>query len=99
MNLIKLESVFNFFKSTVAVNFAVSILPFFFGGVIAFSYSFISFGFLISLLLKEINAKNEYLFYYNNQISKIQLWLFSWLFTFVLLVISRLIFNVLQQLV
>lgn len=96
MQLIKLESVFYFFKSTVALNLAASILPFIFGGVIAFSYSIISFGFIISLLVIEINSKNEYLFYYNNQISRTQLWFFSWIYTFVFLVIGRLIFNLLQ---
>lgn len=98
MQLVKLENIFYFFKSTVAVNLAASILPFIFGGVLAFSYSFISFGFIVSLLVKEINAKNECLFYYNNQISRTKLWFFSWIFTFVSLVIARLIFNLLQQL-
>lgn len=97
MNLKKVEIVFEFFKTTVPINLAASILPLFFGGVIAFSYSIISFGFFISLLIKEVNSKNTYLFYFNNQISKIQLWIFSWFFTFIFLIIGRLFFTLIQQ--
>ena len=94
----KWNNLFEFFKSTLAVNFAVSFFVFLFGGSIAFNYSVISFGFVLSLLFKEVNAKKEYVFYFNNQISRIQLWLFSWGFTFVFLVISVFVFNLVKKL-
>ncbi|PJJ10409.1 hypothetical protein CLU83_3823 [Flavobacterium sp. 1] len=94
----KWNNLFEFFKSTLAVNFAVSFFVFLFGGSIAFNYSVLSFGFVLSLLFKEVNAKKEYVFYFNNQISRIQLWLFSWGFTFVFLVISVFVFNLVKKL-
>jgi hypothetical protein len=94
----KWANIFEFFKSTLAINFAVSFFVFLFGGLIAFNYSVLSFGFVLSLFFKEVNAKNEYVFYFNNQISKIQLWVYSWCFTFVFLIISVCIFNVMRKL-
>jgi len=89
---------FEFFKSTLAVNFAVSFFVFLFGGSIAFNYSVLSFGFVLSLLFKEVNSKNEYVFYFNNQISKIQLWIYSWCFTFVFLAVCSFVFNLIRKL-
>jgi hypothetical protein len=98
MNLKKIANVFEFFKSTIAINFVASVIVFLFGGLIAFHYSLLTFGFGISLLFKEVNSKNEYLFYFNNQLSKIQLWVCSWCFTFVFLVIFVVVFNVINKL-
>jgi hypothetical protein len=76
----KLGNIFEFFKSTIAINLAVSLLPLLFGGLLVFNYSVVSFGFVISLAVKEINSKNEYLFYFNNGLSKGALWFYSWCF-------------------
>lgn len=89
---------FEFFKSTLAINFAASFFVFLFGGLIAFNYSVLTFGFGLSLLFKEVNSKNEYVFYFNNQISRIQLWFYSWCFTFTFLIISVCVFNVIKRL-
>nr|WP_315254396.1 hypothetical protein [uncultured Flavobacterium sp.] len=94
----KWGNLFQFFKSTIAVNFAVSFFVFLFGGSIAFNYSVLTFGFVLSLFFKEVNAKNEYVFYFNNQISKMQLWIYSWCFTFVFLVIGVFVFNLVKKL-
>ncbi|PXY44683.1 hypothetical protein DMB68_14605 [Flavobacterium hydrophilum] len=54
---------------------------------------FLSFGFLMSIGFKEFYRKSDYLFYYNNGISKTQLWVFSYLFTiFMTIVIGLIIF-------
>ncbi len=53
-----------------------------FGGFETFKYALLFFGFFISLLIKEVNAKNEYLFYYNNGLSKIQVIVYSFLINF-----------------
>jgi hypothetical protein len=93
----KWMNAFEFFKSTLAVNFAVSLSVFLIGGSIAFNYSVLTFGFVLSLLFKEVNAKNEYVFYFNNQISKIQLWIYSWCFTFVFLAVCSFVFNLIKK--
>ncbi|PZX95130.1 hypothetical protein DOS84_00735 [Flavobacterium aquariorum] len=94
----KWSNLFEFFKSTLAINFAVSFFVFLFGGLIAFNYSVLTFGFALSLFFKEVNAKNEYVFYFNNTISKIQLWVYSWFFTFVFLAICSFVFNLIRKL-
>ncbi|MDR6844793.1 hypothetical protein J2W95_001492 [Flavobacterium granuli] len=93
----KWYNVFEFFKSTLPINFAGSFFVFLFGGMIAFNYSILTFGFGLSLLFKEVNAKNEYVFYFNNKISKIQLWVYSWCFTFVFLVVCSFVFNLIKK--
>lgn len=52
-------------------------LCFLFGGFSEFILTFISFGFVVSIAIKEVRNKEEYLFYYNNGFSKVQLWIFS----------------------
>jgi hypothetical protein len=94
----KWYNVFEFFKSTLPINFAASFFVFLFGGMIAFNYSILTFGFVLSLFFKEVNAKNEYVFYFNNKISKIQLWVYSWYFTFVCLAVCSFIFNLIKRL-
>jgi hypothetical protein len=94
----KWRNLFEFFKSTIAINLSVSFVVLLFGGLIAFNYSVLSFGFVLSLFFKEVNAKNEYVFYFNNQISRIQLWVYSWCFTFAFLIISVCIFNAIKRL-
>ena len=91
-------NVFEFFKSTLPINFAASFFVFLFGGLIAFNISVITFGFGLSLFFKELNAKNEYVFYFNNKISKLQLWLYSWCFTFVFLALYSFSFKLLSKL-
>jgi hypothetical protein len=94
----KWSNLFAFFKSTLAINFAASFFVFLFGGLIAFNYSVLTFGFGLSLFFKEVNSKNEYVFYFNNKISKMQLWVYSWAFTFGFLVVSVFIFNLIKRL-
>jgi hypothetical protein len=94
----KLANAFEFFKSTIVINLAVCVFPFLYGGLIAFNYSFLSVGLLVSLIVKEINAKNDYMFYHNNQISKAALWLSSWFMSFVFLSVANLLFHLIYRL-
>lgn len=96
--IVTLKNYFEFFKTTIAINLAASVLPLLFGGLIAFNYSLLSFGLIVSLAVKEVTAKNEYLFYFNNRISKMELWLMSWFFTFIFLIIGIFIFNLIIKL-
>jgi hypothetical protein len=69
------------------------VVPILFLGLFAFKYTFLTVGFAASLAVKELNSKNEYLFYYNNAISKKELWLYAWGCTFGFLVILSFAFN------
>ena len=80
------------------VNLAISALPLVFGGISFFETVFLTFGFFVSLLIKEVNNKNEYLFYYNNGISKIHLWIYSYVFNLVCLVTSVIFINLIGYL-
>jgi hypothetical protein len=42
-----------------------------------------SFGFVISLAIKELNHRNYYLFYFNNGISKIRLVIITYLISII----------------
>lgn len=70
-------NIFEFYKSTILVTVAVSIFGALFGDFEIFKIMLVFFGFWISILMKEVNAKNEYLFYYNNGISKFRLLILS----------------------
>jgi hypothetical protein len=70
MTLQKANNIYEFFKSTLVINVAVSLVLVPFLGLFAFKYTFLTIGFAASLAVKEFNSKNEYLFYYNNAISK-----------------------------
>ena len=84
---------FEFFKSTIPINLGTSLFVGFFGGLIAFNYSIVSFGFVLSLVFKEVRNKSEYLFYFNNGISKKQLWMYTWVFSVITLIVGIFIFN------
>ena len=89
----KFLNIFEFFKSTLLVNLSLSVISILFGGMSNFVTVFLSFGFILSIAVKEMNRKNDYLFYYNNGLSKIQLWIFSYIFTFLLLILLIVIRN------
>ena len=93
VNMKKLLNVFAFFKSTLAVSIAVSLFPLFLGGLSSFIAVFLTFGFVVSIAVKEIYNKNHYFFYFNNGLSKMQLRVFSYLMNviFALLLASALI--------
>nr|WP_315231202.1 hypothetical protein [uncultured Flavobacterium sp.] len=78
---------------------SISGLAWVFGGFETFKYVLIIFGFFISILIKEVNAKNEYLFYYNNGISKMQLFVYGFLMNFVFSMVLILFINVVLKLV
>ncbi len=80
----KINNVFEFYKSTIAINFAVSVLGFFFGGFSTFFVSILFFGFISSIFFKEAYRKNDYIFYFNNGISKKQLLFYSFLMNLII---------------
>jgi hypothetical protein len=93
MTLQKANNIFEFFKSTLVINLAVCVLPILFLGLFTCKYTFLTIGFAASIAVKEFNSKNEYLFYYNNAISKTELWLYAWCCTFVSLIVLSFALN------
>ena len=89
----KFLNLFEFFKSAFTVNFAIGLAAILFGGISLFSSVFLSFGFIVSIVIKEINYRNQYLFYYNNGFSKLQLWVFCYLFNVVFVLFFSVIYN------
>jgi hypothetical protein len=81
--ILRFYNLLTFYKSTFTVNIAVSLIAFINGGLIGFCLTFAFLGFVSSLIFKEIYRKNEYLFYYNNGITKFKLIVFSFIFNLI----------------
>jgi len=77
----KLQNILDFFQSTLLINLAVCLLFVVFAGVETFFLSFLSLGFIASIFFKEKYRKNEYLFYFNNGVSKLNIIVFSYFMT------------------
>ena len=72
----RVANVLTFYQSTLLINVAISVLPLLTGGLVAFGFVFCTFGFSTSIAVKELK-QNQYLFYYNNGLTKLQLIAFS----------------------
>jgi hypothetical protein len=94
----KLANIFAFYKTILPINLAISILPLLFGGLSFFEAVFLTFGFFVGILFKEVRAKNEYSFYNNNGISNMQLWVLSYILNFFSLVIVVFCINLIMKL-
>ena len=92
----KWSNVFEFFKSTLLINFSVCLVTMLFGGVDSFFFIFASFGFMITVLYKELYRKTDYLFYSNNGVSKVQLLGYSYVFTLGLAVLGFVLILILK---
>lgn len=97
MNERKIYNIIAFYKSTLPINIVISIVPLLCGGISFFISVFLTFGFFTAILIKEVNQKNEYLFYYNNGLSKITLWIFSSILNFVFLISLVIIINLIMK--
>lgn len=86
-------NIFEFYKSTLIITLSISLLGLALGGFEIFKIILVVFGFWISILMKEVNSKKEYLFYYNNGISKYKLLSISFLINVVFSVLFIWIFN------
>ena len=82
-------NIFEFYKSTFLVNFALSLCAFLLNSWDGFMMTFATIGLITSLAIKEINNKSEYNFYYNNGVSKMELWLFSFVFNLTLIALIK----------
>lgn len=77
-----LRNIVAFYTSTLTINVCISLTGFLFGGFPEVILLFVSFGFMASLALKEVRNKEEYLFYFNNGLSRMRLWMYSAMFNF-----------------
>lgn len=86
-------NVFSFFKSIFIVNFLFSILCLIFIDTKSFTICFLTFGYFLSLLLKELYPKRkaEYIFYYNNGLTKVELLIYCFLLNLVVIILINLI--------
>lgn len=75
----KLQNIWAFYQSLFLVNLALSVAAGMLSGMGNFAGSFVGFGFLASIAIKEVRNKAEYVFYRNNGLLRWQLWLFSYL--------------------
>ena len=72
----KFKLLWEFYKSTLAINLFPIIISFLFVPETIF-INLCFFGFLISYLFKQFYRKHEYYFYFNNNISIINLYTFN----------------------
>lgn len=87
----RFHNILSFYRSTLAINLAVSIIPLFVLNVEASFFLFTTFGYVASIAIKEVNNEENYLFYYNNGLSKIQLWVYGTFLNFITVLIIFLI--------
>ena len=82
-----------FFRANLTINFAISIIVLLFGDLIKFSICFLFFGYFTSLFFRELytNKKREYLFYYNNGITKLELIIYCFLLNLCFVILINLI--------
>ena len=74
-------NVFSFFTSNFIVNFMISVLCLIFVDLKTSVICFLSFGFFIALYFREVYPKRkiEYIFYFNNGLTKTELILYCFL--------------------
>lgn len=72
-------NILEFFKSIVFIDLIISTIALIVFGIETALFIFESVGFLFSILIFEVKHKNNYLFYYNNGISKLELIAYSYL--------------------
>ncbi|MCG2610228.1 hypothetical protein LZZ90_01760 [Flavobacterium sp. SM15] len=91
-NIRKLLNIAAFYSTTLTVNVLLSLTGFLFGGFSESILMFVSFGFITSLAIKEVKSKEEYLFYFNNGLSRLALWGSSLLINFLVALILSCIY-------
>ena len=93
----KLRNAWEFYKSTLPVSIGISILPALLGNFSTSIGAFLTFGLIASLACKEFGrAKAEYNFYFNNGLSKQQLWTFTFVGNFILMLVLAVFFKIVK---
>jgi hypothetical protein len=90
-NLNKLQNILAFYRNILATNIAISILTLIFDSKETFLLFFLTFGYIICIAITEINKSENYLFYYNNKLTKIQLIIYGAILNFIVVLIFALV--------
>jgi len=85
---------FEFYKKLFPLIFIFSVASMFFMIFSLFVFVSVFFSFFISILIFEVNNKREYIFYFNNGITKYQLWIISFFINLSILLILLSIWRV-----
>ncbi len=78
----KWESLLVFYRSILPINLAIVLVFMLAFGPVEAAISFFTLGYLCSILYAGLRLKPQFLFYYNNKLSKIQLFVASWIINF-----------------
>jgi len=91
-----------FFKSTLPISLVLGMATGGYRGIMSESYTMvlfinqcllaIPFGLILDLLYKELAQKEQYYFYYNQGISKVELWIVSFFFSFSFYLLFKLVY-------
>ena len=81
-----------FYKSTLLTSIGFAIPVMVFAGFVPGLIIFVFFGLVLNFLYKEVNKKQEYFFYYNCNLSRRKLFLFSFAINLYLGVTALLIY-------
>lgn len=90
-HLNKLQNIFAFYRNTLAVNIAISIIPLIFINQGTFLFVFTTFGYIAAIAINEVHKSENYLFYFNNKLTKIQLIIYGMILNFIVAFIFTLI--------
>lgn len=83
-NMKKFQNILAFYRSTLVTNIAISIFPLIFINIETFLLVFTTFGYIFSIAILEVHKKENYLFYFNNKLTKLQLIFFGMVLNFIL---------------
>ena len=87
----KCNNILAFYKTTLPVNLALSLCALLLAHLDGFVLIFMTLGFVFSLLIKEVNNKSEYFFYYNNKVTRLELWFFSLVLNLIVVLLLKLL--------
>lgn len=86
--------ILEYYKKLCPLIFTFSIVSLLFMMFSVFLFVFLFFSFFISILIFEVSNKKDYVFYFNNGVTKPQLWAFSLLINASILIILLLIWKI-----
>lgn len=93
----RLLNVFEFLKSIIWVNLAVSIVAGLLTNLSGFVTTMVGVGFVASLAVYEVSNRRYYHFYRTNGLSQFKLWLTSYIFTVIVALVVALLYMVIYE--
>ncbi|WP_428224009.1 hypothetical protein [Flavobacterium sp.] len=87
----RLENYWTFYVSSLPFSLGMGLLGLLFAGISAFQIFFLLLGPIFCYAMKEVKYSDYYLFYFNNGLTKKQLWLFVFGLNFFWLIVLQVI--------